>query len=99
MSIFKLQWTEKRIRLWLANQALGKSRWVLTHGVMGWGTSMFLFTTAISVISGEPEDHLRSRLIVGMVLWPIAGLLWGLSVWSLNERSYQKHLEAAASLE
>ena len=93
MSIFKIQWTEERIRLWRANQAIGKDRWVMTHGVMGWGTTMFLIMTAVALIRGETEGHLKTQLIIGMIVWPIAGFFWGISAWARTEHSYQKHVE------
>ena len=97
MSIFRTQWTEKRIRLWQANRESGRTRWVLTQGVMGWGTTMFLVMTALSLFDGTADVHLRTRLIVGMIIWPIAGLVWGMLVWSWTERSYQKHVERRES--
>jgi len=93
MSLFKTEWTEEKIRIWRANQELGRDRWVLTHGVMGWGTTMFLVTTAVSLFSGETDSHMRSHLVIGMILWPISGLIWGISVWARTEHSYQKHVE------
>ena len=93
MSIFKIQWTEERIRLWRANQEIGRDRWVITHGVMGWGTTMFFVRTAVSLISGETEGQLRQHLIIDMIIWPIAGFVWGMLVWAWTEHSYQKNVE------
>ncbi len=93
MNIFGTQWTEKRIRLWRANQEIGRDRWVITHGVMGWGTTMFFVMTAVSLISGETEGQLRQHLIIGMITWPIAGFVWGMLVWAWTEHSYQKNVE------
>jgi hypothetical protein len=93
MSIFKTEWTEERIRFWRATQEMGRDRWVMTHSVMGWGTTMFLVSTAVSLIWGESEAHLKAHLIIGMIVWPIAGLVVGISSWTRTEHSYQKHVE------
>lgn len=93
MNIFRTQWTEKRIRLWQANKEIGRTRWVVTQGVMGWGTTMFLVMTALSLFDGTADGQLRTHLIIGMITWPIAGFVWGILVWSWTEHSYQKHVE------
>jgi hypothetical protein len=92
MNILRSQWTEERIMLWRAHQAIGRDRWVMTHG-MGWGSAMFLVTTAIWLFSGETEGHLRAHLIFGVFFWPIAGLILGISAWARTEHSYQKNVE------
>ena len=93
MSLFKIQWTEEKIRWWQAQQVVGRNRWVLTHGVMGWGTSMFLLMTAVNLFRDTGDVPLRTQLIIGMIVWPLAGFFWGQFLWSSMERSYQKYVE------
>jgi hypothetical protein len=93
MNIFKRQWTEAGVRRWKASQEIGKVRWVMTHGVMGWGTTMFLLTTAVALFSSKTESELRTHLVIGMIIWPLAGLFWGYITWERTERSYEKYVE------
>lgn len=93
MNIFRRQWTEERIHLWQAYREMGQFRWVMTHWVMGWGTTMFLVTSAGYVFSDVNLGDLRARLIMGMIVWPIAGMIAGAAAWANTEHSYAKHVE------
>lgn len=92
MSLFNPQWTEERIRWWEAQKTVGRTRWVLTNGVMGWGTTMFLAMTAINLFRDTGDIPLRTQLIIGMIVWPLAGFFWGQFMWTHFERSYQRHV-------
>jgi len=92
MRIFETKWTEKKLRVWAAQREIGRLHWVLTHGVMGWGTTMFLFMTAFALFIEGKDILSRRELITRMIIWPSAGVIFGLSVWSLTERSYRRHI-------
>ncbi|MCL1067606.1 hypothetical protein L2735_12440 [Shewanella olleyana] len=66
----------------------GKWRFILLHGVLGWGISTAF---VISLI-----DHflLNTQLInsftQALLIYPVAGLLFGLIMWAMIKNEYRK---------
>lgn len=79
--------TRKQIESWAKIRKAGKRQFILLRGVLGWG----LFTAVMwSVVVSMVDDVAFSELLPGaIVLFPLAGLVWGVTNWSSSERSYQ----------
>ncbi|HKS07257.1 MAG TPA: hypothetical protein VJR92_13200 [Gemmatimonadaceae bacterium] len=56
---------------------LGKRRYVLRHGVVGYGLPMF---AAMTLIIDRPWTPLN--VIVGATVWTLGGALFGLMTWN-----------------
>lgn len=97
MNLFQNKWTEKRLRQWEGQRVAGPVLWILQMGVMGWGTSMFLMMTAVDLWINGRESLSRDQLTGTMILWLVAGAIWGLSVWWVTERSYKKAIRSEAA--
>lgn len=87
-SMFKRPTEAKRER-WLRMKAGGKRRFVLRLGVLQWGGLMFLGMTAGDLIRKppfprQPIDYIV-EIAIGLMVWPFAGLLFGLAMWSFYE--------------
>ncbi|MFM8333070.1 MAG: hypothetical protein ACKN9T_15400 [Candidatus Methylumidiphilus sp.] len=87
------QWTPERLRLWQKTRALGKSRFVWTHGVVQWGGFMFCFSMAVfqhrhygAVFS--TEGNWLFRVVLALSVWTFVGYLYGQSRWRRNEQQY-----------
>jgi hypothetical protein len=64
----------------------GLPRFVLLHGVLGWGIPTgLLFVLLTWIIQGRPED-LAAFLAVNAVIWPAGGLGFGLLMWRRQVR-------------
>jgi hypothetical protein len=71
------QWGEVRKK--------GMTTFVLFNGVMLWGVPMFVVMTFVL----QPN---RLPLILSVAVWLSTGALYGLVLWLVQERRYQKAL-------
>jgi hypothetical protein len=86
-------WTPERLKQWEKTRALGRTRFIWTHGVLQWGGFMFFFSMA--VFQHRHYGHLLSiegnlpfRLSLALVVWAFVGYLYGKSRWESNEQQY-----------
>ena len=81
---------QDRIDKWYREAAKGKSRFILLRGVLGWGLPMFIILTfvfpAINGSAGDPYNV--SRLLRGLVVWGVGGVLFGWWLWFFTVRKY-----------
>lgn len=81
----------KDLQRWERVRKGGKWRFFLLNGMISWGGPMFIIMTF--VFNRNPDRPLTPLLIgLSAVLWASGGLLFGVVVWSISERRYQKHL-------
>lgn len=90
---------EERAR-WRETRERGRRHFLIHHGLLRFavpvGLAMLLYFVVLEPVmfgggvprSGDLAESLLSFAVVGIVLWPLAGLLWGMSVWRANERRY-----------
>jgi hypothetical protein len=62
-----------------------KWKFIVIYGCLGWGLTTYVVFTLISILVRHQHFN-RSDLLIGFVIWPIAGLAWGASVWSSRQR-------------
>jgi hypothetical protein len=77
---------QKELAQWEKVRAKGRKRYILVTGVLSWGLPMFFAMTFIVN---------RSRLSPGyigfsIILWMLAGALFGAVMWHIFERRYRK---------
>lgn len=61
----------------------GKSRFVIVYGVIFFGCGTGLFTVLFdSIIASAAKPFVFEDYLVKLIVWPIAGLCWGLYMWS-----------------
>jgi hypothetical protein len=70
---------------------LGRKRFVLYFGVLGWGVPTAILYTLLRTYE-EGWDGFLVRLIVAAVLFPIGGIAFGHAMWKWNERRHAKAL-------
>lgn len=97
-------WTPERLRLWERTRALGKARFIWTHGVLRWGGFMFCFSFAVFQHAAlghvfSTAGNLPFRLILALLVWAYVGYLYGRSVWARNERGYWQQRESGQGLQ
>jgi len=70
--------------------ALGKKRYIVRYGVLGWGLStaaLFAAWTCYSKASFRLVD-----IIVPFFLFPIGGIVWGGFMWSFIKKKHDQAL-------
>jgi len=92
MPIFRTKFSERQARQWGAIGENGKISWILTRGVIGWGTTMFMWMTAWKLYTSDKDFLSRSQITIDLILWPIAGFFFGLLTWHTSEKAYKAFL-------
>lgn len=83
---------------WKSIRKGGKRRFVLLHGMMGWGlvtAVIWVFIMGIMAKGRIPLD--MSRLWVAFVIFPLAGIVMGLVLWNHCEAEYRKTIKREIS--
>ena len=64
----------------------GKWHFVFWRGVVGWGIpTALLFKLIISLIGDQP---FTDGLVTALIIFPIGGIFFGLSMWFVMKRAY-----------
>jgi hypothetical protein len=80
---------ERQQRYWSRLRSRGKRAFLWRGGVLSWALPIFLFVLCFDeliwpLVTGEPLpsiEHLLLRILVGVSLWIVIGLLFGLWLW------------------
>ncbi|MGX0134948.1 hypothetical protein ACUXG4_003190 [Cupriavidus metallidurans] len=84
----------KRVNAWATTRQQGKWHFVATRGVLGWGSPMFFGMSVVPVLVHRVQPSL-GYFISQLLIWAIAGALFGFAIWHFSERQFQKqHREA-----
>jgi len=76
---------DKQIEAWKKVREKGRARYIALAGG-GYGVAMFLFMTFFQF-----RNLLNPRFIViSALLWAVGGALFGLAMWTVGERRFQK---------
>jgi hypothetical protein len=81
---------------WQIRRAKGRQRYLVQIGLLGFGLTMFLSMTAADLIENRHNlslHHLVFRILFAAITWSLAGLWFGASMWSVNERRCRRQLE------
>jgi hypothetical protein len=85
---------ERFLSWWGKQRAIGLVRFTLINGVMAWGcTCALVMIMLIATISLRQSPIFKAILFFGVSL-PLAGVVWGVLVFRLNEARYRDLLHA-----
>ncbi|PRO69001.1 hypothetical protein [Alteromonas gracilis] len=74
---------------WVKIREKGKQRFVIVNGVLGWGvTTAILWSVLMELI--EPSENIWVRPIIALIIFPIAGVVFGHLMWDKSEKAYEK---------
>lgn len=92
MSKFTFKWNEDTQNAWHVIQQKGRTRFILTRGVFGWGMLFAVLMTlcTIYILPGNPENKPEAILLL-WVLAPLGGALWGYRMWNYMQKQYEKY--------
>ena len=74
---------------WEQQRAGGPVRFILTRGVMSWGTAMFVAMYLYPTLAHRRSFEATS-LLLNLAIWAVGGALFGGVLWMLGEWSYRK---------
>jgi hypothetical protein len=85
--------TERARQRWATIRAIGKWRYVLFVGVFYWGQLCFVITCIVlPAFYREPDESFTpARLLLKLAIWLVLGFVFGLTLWSMNERALERH--------
>jgi ribose/xylose/arabinose/galactoside ABC-type transport system permease subunit len=76
-----------RRRSWIETRQIGKTRFILTRGVLLFGGFMFLANTVCGYfLQGIRHPFSPTKMLIAAIVYPLVGLLSGTITWSQNER-------------
>tara|TARA_A200000113_G_scaffold99631_1_gene89332 strand:+ start:503 stop:784 length:282 start_codon:yes stop_codon:yes gene_type:complete len=79
---------------WAKTREKGKQRFVLVNVVLGWGiTTAILWSVLMEFI--EPSENVWVRPIIALIIFPIAGVVFGHLMWDKSEKAYEKETRKA----
>ena len=68
----------------------GRTRYILEHGVFGWGLLSGFLVAAWTCYS---QDGLtKSEFFRPFIIFPVGGIFWGAFMWSFWKRQFEKQL-------
>jgi len=70
---------------WETTRKLGRARYVLFRGVIGWGIPVGVFTTCFGIWR---SGYSFSSLVIAALVWPVAGIFVGRINWRVAEGRY-----------
>ena len=81
---------DDQFKAWEITRAEGKLKFFLISGVLSYGLPMLI----IMAFMNKPFAHgvTSNAAIFHCVVWLLAGLLFGVIMWYVNEHKYKKEL-------
>jgi hypothetical protein len=76
---------------WTHIRRLGFWRYVLLHGVLGWGIPTFVLMTFL--VSPPARSATTGFVLVSAGIWLIAGAWFGWMTWRSSEKKYKKFVD------
>ncbi|MBA6225025.1 hypothetical protein H4J51_13980 [Colwellia sp. MB02u-18] len=89
------QMKDDQFKVWESTRTKGKLNFVLFTGVLSWGLPMFIF---MAFMNKPFADGFTSKsAIIHYIVWPLAGVLFGVLTWFMSERKYKKELASRSN--
>jgi hypothetical protein len=83
--------TDAYMHKWARIRARGPRHFVLVRGVLVWGGLMFLVMgLGFTGLVLGPQAYTPKLVAINAWLWLAAGLLFGVTTWRINERTFRK---------
>ena len=80
---------EKQIHKWEKTRKMGKKKFIFYYGVLFWGLLTGFLFPIIGLILFKKTLSL-SDFIISLIIFPLGGILFGLTMWHSSEKKYQK---------
>ncbi|QLG88022.1 hypothetical protein HQ393_06970 [Chitinibacter bivalviorum] len=80
---------------WAITRTKGRWNFILVRGILGWGLPMFLGMSCLPVLTRHIQPTL-AYFVPQIILWSLAGGLFGLIIWLFSERQFRKQHDTEA---
>lgn len=81
---------DNQFKAWALTRAKGKVYFFLVNGVLSYGLPMFIF---MAFLTKPFENGLTSPMAIAhYIVWPVAGFIFGVTMWFVAEYRYKKEL-------
>jgi len=81
---------DNELKAWELTREKGQLNFILVTGLFLYGLPMFILMAFLN--KPFADGFTSSAAIVHCILWPIAGLLFGVTMWYFSESKYKKAL-------
>jgi hypothetical protein len=88
---------EKRRKKWEKIRQRGKRSFAFYYGALGFGGFMIIFMTCATVFY-EHKNLDWPLVILGVLVWPLAGYSWGLWMWRWIDEQYHGPMNKPPSI-
>lgn len=85
---------------WEQQRAGGRTHFIWRRGVLGWGIPAAVLTILYKTVqeqglvwSPRLTDTLRSAIVIAVVVFPLAGWLFGRWLWDTSETRYHARMK------
>ena len=80
----------RNLKRWETTRKLGRNRYVVRNGIIGWGIPVGIFMTLLNIWQ---HGFSVASIVIAGIIWPIGGYVFGLITWAISERRYQRFYE------
>jgi hypothetical protein len=84
---------------WEQQRALGRTRFILRRGVLGWGIPAAFLTILYKVVQEQGlvwtprlTESVRTAVVVAILVFPLGGWLFGRWLWDTGETRYRARM-------
>lgn len=89
---FPWWYSRKNHVTWARVRQQGAARFILVHGAAWYGGMMFLFMGLLLPMASQSWQMPGTRdIALSALIWAVAGVIWGASIWHLSERNFRKY--------
>jgi hypothetical protein len=82
--------SEKQREKWAKTREMGRTKFVLLHGVLGWGVSVAVgWSVAMTAMNGK-WDQFPLTFLIAIIGFPIGGYVVGRVMWAQQEKEFAK---------
>ena len=81
---------EKELKSWEKTREKGLVKFCFINGVLAWGVPMLIAMAFLN--KPFSEGWATKAAITHCIIWPIAGVFFGLGVWYVSESRYKKEI-------
>jgi len=86
---------QKHLENWREVRKNGWTKFVLVHGLLAWGLPMFI---AMAFLNKPFTDGFTTTAaITHYIVWPLAGILFGASVWWISEWRFKRAVRSESA--
>lgn len=84
---------EIQVQRWAKTRQMGKNRYIINFGLLGWGLSLTVVTSILELITQNVIDPFY--VIIRFVVFGIFGIAIAGNRWSVQERRYHEQSQTS----